>query len=196
MHLVLVRHGETEENVRLISQGHTDGKLTDLGYTQIKNVAERLSGRKFDAAYTSDLKRCTETARIISEKNPNIIFTETISARERNNGEFQGMYYKDIPWDSIEGTWFTRRPPGGESIQDLYNRAQNLLHDLREKHDGETVLLVTHGGFIRVIYAIIENKTGEELSDVVKYSIVENTSISEIKFSPDKNEILCWNSLE
>lgn len=196
MHLVLVRHGETEENVRSISQGHMHGTITERGYEQIKNVAKRLCGRQFNAAYTSDLKRCTETSRIIGANFPDLIFTTTEQARERNNGKFQGMYHKDIQWDSIEGTWFTRRPPDGESIQDLRNRAQNLINELREKHDGETVLLVTHGGLIRIIYAIAQNKTEEELGDILQNTIVQNTSISEIKFSPDKNEIICWNSLE
>lgn len=196
MHLVLVRHGETEENVQSISQGHTHGTLTELGYEQIHDVANRLKGRTFHAAYTSDLKRCTETARIIGANFPELIFTTTEKARERNNGAFQGMYHKDIQWDSIEGTWFTRRPPGGESIQDLHQRAQRLINELREKHNGETVLLVTHGGLIRIIYAIAQNKNEEELGDILQNTIVQNTSISEIKFSPDKNEIICWNSLE
>lgn len=196
MHLVLVRHGETEENVQSISQGHTHGTLTELGYEQIHDVANRLKGRTFHAAYTSDLKRCTETARIIGANFPELFFTTTEKARERNNGAFQGMYHKDIQWDSIEGTWFTRRPPGGESIQDLHQRAQRLINELREKHNGETILLVTHGGLIRIIYAIAQNKNEEELGDILQNTIVQNTSISEIKFSPDKNEIICWNSLE
>lgn len=195
MHLVLIRHGETEENVKGISQGHTHGTLTERGYEQIRDVAKRLKGRAFDAAYTSDLNRCLETSRIIGEEFPDLIITPIEKARERNNGEFQGMYYKDIPWDSTEGTWFTRRPPGGESIQDLHERAQNLVEELREKHDGETILLVTHGGLIRVIYAIAQNKSEEELGEILKNSIVENTSISEIVFAPNKNEIIRWNQI-
>jgi len=193
MHLVLVRHGETEENVNSISQGHSHGTLTARGYEQIQHVAERLSGRKFDAAYTSDLRRCTETSRIINEKLPELLFVETELARERNNGEFQGKFHKDIPWDSIEGTWFTRRPPGGESLQDLYHRAHELIAQLRKDHEGKTVLLVTHGGLIRIIYAIALNKIGEEVGEILQNTIVENTSISEIKFSPEQNEIICWN---
>lgn len=196
MHLVLVRHGETEENVKGISQGHTHGTLTERGYSQIHHVAHRLKGRNFHAAYTSDLNRCVETARIIASENRNIVFIQTHKARERNNGEFQGMYHKDIQWDSIEGTWFTRRPPGGESIQDLHKRAQELISELKEKHQGEIVLLVTHGGLIRVIYAIAQNKTEEELGEILQHTVVKNTSISEIKFSPHGNEIVCWNSLE
>ncbi len=196
MHLVLVRHGETEENVQSISQGHTHGTLTKRGYEQIHDVAKRLKGRAFHAAYTSDLRRCTETARIIGANFPELIFTTTEKARERNNGAFQGMYHKNIQWDAVEGSWFTRRPPGGESIQDLHQRAQNLINELKEKHKGETVLLVTHGGLIRIIYAIAQNKIEEELGDILQNTIVQNTSISEIKFSPDQNKIICWNSLE
>jgi len=194
MHLVLVRHGETEENVKCISQGHTHGTLTERGYEQIRAAAAMLQTREFDAAYTSDLRRCTETARIIGEANPSLTFITTDRIREKNQGAFQGLAHKDIPWHTLPGTWFTRRPENGESLEDLYNRAQKFLTELRATHAGKKVILVTHGGFIRVIRAIAENKTEDELSEILKSTPVTNASISEIFFHPDGiAKVLTWN---
>ena len=63
MRLILTRHGQTEENVKRILQGHMPGKLTPLGIEQAKKLASRLKDENIDAIYSSDLARTTDTTK-------------------------------------------------------------------------------------------------------------------------------------
>jgi len=63
MRLILVRHGETEENVAKITQGHMPSKLTKQGIEQAKKLALRLKDEKIDKIFVSDLKRCRYGSR-------------------------------------------------------------------------------------------------------------------------------------
>ena len=63
MRLLITRHGETEENVNGVIQGHLPGKLSKLGLEQIKKIANRLKDEKIDYIYSSDLDRSSETAK-------------------------------------------------------------------------------------------------------------------------------------
>ena len=65
MRLILTRHGKTVENMNDIMQGWLPGELSEEGKEQAKHVAERLKDRKIDVAYSSDLKRCVDTAKEI-----------------------------------------------------------------------------------------------------------------------------------
>ena len=69
LHLMLVRHGETEWNAQRRYQGQSDTPLSELGVRQAKLVAERLAGREIDALYASDLMRAWETAQFIAKKS-------------------------------------------------------------------------------------------------------------------------------
>ena len=69
LHLILVRHGETEWNAQRRNQGQSDVPLSEFGRRQAQRVAERLAGQKIDAVYASDLKRAWETAQFIAEKS-------------------------------------------------------------------------------------------------------------------------------
>lgn len=196
MHLTLVRHGETKENVLGITQGHAPGTLTEQGYEQIHNVAQRLCGREFDASYSSDLLRCTETARIINEMMPELHFIYTPRIREMGRGVFQGIKHDEVPWDSLEGTWLTRKPEGGESIEEYYQRGDEFLKELYSKHAGQKILLVTHGGFIRLAYALATQHPLEKLDEIYNKLHVKNTAISEIHFSDKGGEIISWDKVD
>ena len=82
MRLIMVRHGETEENRDSITQGQTPGHLTKLGKSQAKKLGERLASDNFDIIYCSDLLRCKDTCAEISKHHPSVpvVYSTGVSA--------------------------------------------------------------------------------------------------------------------
>src|SRR3989338_6937789 len=90
MKLIIVRHGETEENAEGIHQGQRHGKLSNVGIEQTKKLGTRLKDEKFDIVYCSDLQRCKDTAKEIMKFHSSIPVHYTKEIRERRMGEFEG----------------------------------------------------------------------------------------------------------
>lgn len=157
MKLILVRHGETEENANRIIQGHGHGTLTPRGKRQIKQVAKELADERIDVMYSSDLRRCVETARAIHtyhRQAPLILRTEL---REFRFGIFQGLPANWFSWIKRLDGGVKLRLPGIETPQMVRERLVPFLNHIFEKHADETVLLVTHGGPIRIIRSQLES---------------------------------------
>ena len=154
MTIYIVRHGQTEENLQRILQGHMPGTLTEKGKEQVRKAAELLSkeGIKFTRLVSSDLKRAMDSAQIISDKlNLPIIPMEIL--RERDWGQFTGMsiaeatdkYRIDGKWVFPEGTT--------ETEEGIYERANKALVELQKQFADETIIVVTHGQFARNLIA-------------------------------------------
>lgn len=149
MRLIVVRHGETEANVKGVNQGHSHGKLTSRGIEQADKLGKRLAKEKIDIIYCSDLGRTRHSARMIRRyvKAP-IRYVKDI--RERDLGVFEGKtvgsftdYMKNKNLDM-----FTHRPEGGESRKDVWERTLRFLGRCLKKHPDKIVLWVTHGGIM------------------------------------------------
>ena len=98
--LILVRHGETVDNVNHIMQGQTQGQLTAQGLLQAHRLAESLRSEPIDVFVSSDLKRSVDTCRVVAEGHGKDVVTTPL-LRERDWGSFTGRY---IP--SLKGeTW-------------------------------------------------------------------------------------------
>ena len=93
--LIIVRHGETEWNLKLIRQGHLDSPLTERGIAQAKALGQRLAQEKFVALYSSDLGRAVQTAEMIAAVTGHGIITDE-RLRERHLGIFQGLSGDEI----------------------------------------------------------------------------------------------------
>ena len=93
--LLIVRHGETEWNAVGRIQGHTDIGLSEKGAEQALALGERLDGLSIDAAYSSDLKRSSETAKI-ALGGREIVLNETPMLREYHKGAFEGLTLPEI----------------------------------------------------------------------------------------------------
>ncbi|CAM0879689.1 unnamed protein product [Alopecurus aequalis] len=158
--VVVVRHGETSWNASRIIQGHLDAELNEIGRQQAVAVAHRLSKEAKPAAiYSSDLKRAAETARTIAKfcKLPNVLFDPAL--RERHIGDLQGLTLQDAVTERPEAykAFMSHKrnrqiPGGGESLDQLSERCVSCLYNIVEKHKGERVILVSHGGTIRELY--------------------------------------------
>src|SRR5918999_6281569 len=93
--LIIVRHGQTQWNLKLVRQGHLDSPLTERGIAQAKALGERLARETFTALYSSDLGRALQTAQMIAAATGHKIVTDA-RLRERHLGIFQGLNGDEI----------------------------------------------------------------------------------------------------
>jgi probable phosphoglycerate mutase len=162
MQVIIVRHGQTQWNIRQIRQGHLDSELTEKGLAQAQALGKRLARESFSALYSSDLGRAVHTARLIAEVTGHEIVTDT-RLRERHLGLFQGLSGDEIKAQYPEEYHLhrTRGPeyviPGGESVRQQVARNVNFLNEVAVKHTGEKVVVVTHGGVVSGLFRYILN---------------------------------------
>ena len=163
--IIAIRHGETAWNVDTRIQGHLDIPLNDTGLWQAQRAAAALAGEPIAAVYTSDLKRAHATAGAIA----GVAGLQPVShtgLRERSFGVFEGKTFTEIDtlWPDDAQAWRKRvpdwTPQGGESLLVLRERIAGTAQALAERHMGEQIVLVAHGGVLDVLYRIA---TGQDL---------------------------------
>jgi broad specificity phosphatase PhoE len=154
--LVLVRHGETDWNRERRFQGHADQPLNDTGREQARVLARTLSSERIDAVYSSDLLRARETAEILAAG----LGTEVVALqelREIDVGEWQGLTWPEIESRFPEGlvAWRERGYgwDQGETYERLGERVVGALTRIAASHPAQRVLVVGHGGTVRVTRA-------------------------------------------
>ena len=151
--LTLVRHGETEWNVTMQLQGHSDSSLTKLGRQQVDAAAELLKGRKFDCLYSSDLRRATRTSEIINQYHQLEMKLHN-GLRERMFGIMESLTRNQLKQrypETYKG-YMNRIPdfpiPNGESLSDFNYRVISTLQDIAGQNQGKNILIITHGGVL------------------------------------------------
>lgn len=192
MKVILVRHGETEENVRGISQGHFDSKLNENGKRQAKLVAERLKNEKVDAIYTSDLTRAYDTAVQIHKYHKcDLIKNEKL--RERRKGKYEGKpnTIRDDRIKELNISYDEFDFDGGETFFQVRKRVRHFLDKIVNLHKGQNVLLVSHG---EAIMAIFLNLLDKPSSEYLKYMPRKNTAISIVNVNNGIVDIELLNS--
>lgn len=199
LELILVRHGETDNNVKGTYCGWTDVPLNLKGISQARRAARRLRGIKFDAVYSSPLKRAFCTAEIIvSGKMPirsqNAVNCEkpeincSDSLKEHNFGIWEDLTYDDIKHmypneaKAWEKDWINYVVESGESALQVYQRISAFLDCLADRYKDGIVLLVTHLGSIK--YALI-HLLGMGMEDIWRFSI-DNGGITRIVINDEK----------
>lgn len=183
MKLIITRHGETEENIVGIIQGHLPGKLSETGINQAKKVALRLKNEKIDFIYSSDLARASDTAKEIAKLHSQTPIKFLKDLREKFLGEWQGKTKKELGF-STDTSVAEIFPRDGENPEELFNRANNFLHKILSKHQNDTVLFVAHNGINKAIIAVI---TGKNHEDIKSMENQKNTSLNIFEISEDKN---------
>lgn len=153
MKLIIVRHGQTEENARRLMQGQRGGQLNLVGKEQAQRVARRLKDEKIDIAFVSDLRRAVETAQEILAYHPETPVTYSPDLRERSYGIFEGSTVEShIHAREQSGLSFHEyRPAGGESFQEVQQRIARFYHQLCTAHPEDTTLVVSHGNTIAAL---------------------------------------------
>lgn len=149
---ILLRHGETADNATGLVQGQGGGRLSALGRRQALAAGERLRREGIAAIYTSDLPRAQETAEIVAATLGLNLVVSDVRLREQGFGGFEGGAVRQLLRAMVKaGADFTTfNPEGGEPAGAFRVRVAGLLAELVTRHPGETVLLVTHHGFIRM----------------------------------------------
>src|SRR5262249_12555185 len=140
--LVLARHGETDWNREHRLQGWADPPLNELGREQARELAAALDGEQFDAVYSSDLQRAAETARIVARQLGVAEVVEDPSLREVDLGSWSGRLSEEVA---------NLQRPDGESREQHRERVVAGVLRLATAHDGETLLIVSHGGSLRAL---------------------------------------------
>lgn len=191
----LVRHGETDWNVERRLQGHTDISLNERGLKQASQMAKALQAieLQFDVLYTSDLKRAAQTAQAI-ERVFGVSAITHEALRERNLGALQGLTTKEAPdlepelWNTHLSRSLHEDLRGGESIVQFANRIKDALEQIRSEHAGKTILLVSHGGALDMMYRIASNQA----LDAEKVVSVPNASLSWISHDGQSWKVNNW----
>lgn len=159
MKLVLVRHGETVWNAAGCFQGQTDVPLSMTGRRQAAAVVRALGTETVHAVYASDLQRTKETARMIAVPL-NLTVQLEPRLREMAFGSWEGLTYAEIQHHDPETLASWQRdplhvaPPGGETLLQVTDRVRTVLHDIGAVCREQTVVLVAHGGPIRILLCL------------------------------------------
>lgn len=153
--IYLVRHGETEWNVKRLIQGHSDSPLTEIGINQAKAVAKDLKNIKFDMVFSSDSLRAKKTAELIIAEQKLAVETTKL-LRERYFGELEGKpndalnaFQKVFEKMKDEEISKFRHVDGSETDEEITTRLITFLRELAITHPGKIALAVTHGAVIR-----------------------------------------------
>ena len=180
--LYLVRHGETDWNRAHRIQGSTDIPLNDTGREQARTTGRLLARRRWDAVVASPLSRAFETASLIAaevglgvpEIDPAIV--------ERNYGAAEGMTGAEIDALYPSGT----DVPGRETREDVVSRAIPALLAIAERHPGQAVIVVSHGGVIRSVLNAVQPGTSAN-------ELIRNGSVHSFRHVDGALELIAFN---
>lgn len=173
--LVLVRHGQSEWNLKNLFTGWKDPDLTEQGVKEARSAGRLLKGRnlKFDIAYTSALTRAQHTLRLILAElgQEGLQTVKDQALNERDYGELTGLNKDDArrKWGEEQVHVWRRSydiaPPGGESLKDTLARALPYYMKLIQPDvlSGRTVLVAAHGNSLRALIMAIEGLTPEQI---------------------------------
>lgn len=168
--LYVTRHGETDYNIQKKFQGWIDIPLNQHGIQQAHSAAAlwKKQGIIFDVCITSDMQRTRETAKILSKYIDIHTSIENPLLREINMGKQEGLtreeYFKTYPY-SNPIKHLNEKFIDGESYDEFSKRIEQFLLEIYEKYADKKILLVTHGGSMRVIRSILKNIALEEIID-------------------------------
>ncbi len=170
MKLIFFRHGQTHFNKNKVVQGQEmDPPLNETGITQVEEAAKSLPDG-IDFILSSPLKRATQTADILNKKL-NIRIELNDDLKEFRYGSLAGK-----PWSEIEAITgdkdvhqkerdgvFDYRPFGGDSAEDLKERVEHFVSELKERYPDKTILITTHGGVIAAMHVLFPQKEKAEM---------------------------------
>jgi 2,3-bisphosphoglycerate-dependent phosphoglycerate mutase len=171
--LVLLRHGQSEWNLKNLFTGWRDVDLTEAGIAEARTAGQRLKAQKikFDIAFTSSLKRAQRTLDLVLEEmgQVGIPIVRDQALNERDYGDLVGLNKDEArkKWGEEQVHKWRRSydiaPPGGESLKDTVARAlpyfvQEILPRVLR---GERTLVAAHGNSLRALIMVLERLSSD-----------------------------------
>jgi alpha-ribazole phosphatase len=154
--IYLIRHGQVAGHDQPRYNGQADVGLTDVGLEQYHVLKERLAGNPISACYTSDLSRCAIGAKIVCDRF-GIEPVRRHELRELNIGVWEGLTWQEIAqrwpmeWQARLNDLVNYRVPQGENLLDVEARVMPVIAEIVERHKGQEILVVGHGGVNRIV---------------------------------------------
>ena len=173
--LVLIRHGQSEWNLKNLFTGWRDVDLTEQGIAEARAAGKKLKARgiEFDVAFTSVLKRAQHTLSLVLEEmgQSALIVHKDKALNERDYGDLNGLNKDDArkKWGEEQVHIWRRSydtpPPGGESLKDTVARALPYFNQeiLPAVLRGERTLVAAHGNSLRALIMVLERHTPESI---------------------------------
>lgn len=188
MRLILVRHGETDNNFRRLSLGQLDHSLSARGREQVRLLARRLRREHIDAAFTSDLKRARYTLDAILEHHPRLRPRKRRALRERSYGVLEGrpLHHHARALKASGLPFHEFQPRRGESFVQVRKRLRSFIRELFRNHRKQTVLVVSHGGTMAVL---LLHLFGMSWSELQRFRRHPNTGITVLEFRRGKPKL-------
>jgi probable phosphoglycerate mutase len=191
--LCIVRHGETAWNAEHRVQGQLDIPLNETGLRQAQAVGKVLGAERFDVIYSSDLSRAMQTAQPTASALGMKVLQDR-DLRERHYGMFERQTYAEVKGrHSAEYARFAARDPdfdfgGGESLKDFSARSIAAVSKLAKLHEGQHVLVFTHGGVLDELYRHVN---GLPVSSARNFGI-PNCGLNRVEFALSRWQIQAW----
>ena len=176
--LILIRHGETVWNSQQRMQGHSNSDLSEEGRAQIESLGQWMKNVSFDHIYSSDSLRARQTAEAITKYSGHTLKIDQ-RLREKNLGVFEGLTTEEAKERHPEIFRLFKTAGSnyvideGESTQQLLDRALEFIEEIRLKHLDKRVVLVTHGGVVRVL---IKHTLGLSVGSPTRF-LIKNTGL-------------------
>lgn len=189
----LVRHGETDWNSERRIQGQIDIDLNAAGRAQARAARAGLARHSFAAAYSSDLLRAWHTARIATD-GLGLAVSPAPTFRERHFGVLQGLTAAEasVAQPRAHGRHQARETDydceTGESLDDFAARVMAGLRALAARHEGESVLVFTHGGVLDVAYRAAVGKA----LDAPRDFSLRNAAFNWVEHGDERWRLVAW----
>lgn len=189
--IFLIRHGEIEGSGESRYNGQSEVPLTLRGIEQYRELAQRLKGEPVAACYSSDLSRCLDGAGILCAGR-DIRPIPRAELRELSFGEWEGLTWSQLEerfpdqWRARMNDFVGYRAPGGESLNDLRERVLAMIRKMVERHRGDQLMVVAHGGVNRVV---LLDALGAPPASMFRFE-QEYGCLNIIDYHPDGNPVV------
>ncbi|MGB7815363.1 MAG: alpha-ribazole phosphatase [Methylotenera sp.] len=179
MRLYLIRHTSLQIGSG-ICYGQSDIDVAASFVNEANQLKTKLAEVSFAAVYSSPLQRCSKLAQVLDLGG----YIEDHRLLELSFGDWEMSAWDDIPrniFDEWAHDYANKAPPNGETFSQLQQRGLHFLEEILQKHTGQNIVVVTHGGMIRALLAHVLNM---ELKGLFRFSI-DHASVTQLDFSAE-----------
>jgi broad specificity phosphatase PhoE len=198
LRLILVRHSQTDANLNRFLQGQSDGLLNATGLEQAEALGRHLKDFPIDAIISSPLRRAQQTAAAIARYHHLDVQTSKL-VTEWNCGLLDGVPAEVFrqKLQEFAGPLSLFRPEGGETLLEVRQRAAEFLDHLTSRYQDQTVLVCSHGDFMRALMSLLQQIDIEQASGIffenASYTILElangQWNLMALNQNPEKSEL-------